>query len=149
MEKFSGHIGDEGVEDFLDAVMLSFMPQEIYYKEADYKEKTRLLFLSSILEDTAKKWWRSIARTKRDTWTKATAMFKTRFATRVFPMSSQEGSQGQLAQSSSVQEIELFLAPNCLESYSARRSDEPYTTRGTTTKSRTEAELEISTRRGN
>ena len=42
VEKFSGD-DDEDVEDFLDAVMLSFMPQDVYYR--DQGEKARLLFI--------------------------------------------------------------------------------------------------------
>lgn len=49
LDKFSGE-DDEDVEEFLDAVMLSFTPQEALFTDMERKEKARLLFLASMFE---------------------------------------------------------------------------------------------------
>ena len=56
------------------------MPKEVYFGEAD-REKARLFYLASMLDGKAKRWWSFIEKSKRDTWEKATALFKARFAT--------------------------------------------------------------------
>ena len=82
VRRFSGE-DEEDVDEFLDAVHLSFMPQEILFKEAVHQEKARLLFMSSLLDGKARRWWRSVEKESKDTWTKVTALFKARFATKV------------------------------------------------------------------
>jgi len=82
VEKFSGE-EDEDVEEFLDAVMLSFMPQEVHYRTVAQQERARMLFLASMLDGKAKRWWKSVEKNKRDTWDKTTNLFKTRFAARI------------------------------------------------------------------
>ena len=71
-DKFTREV-DEDVEEFLELVRLSFVPNEVYYRDDRDWEKARLLYLSSRLEGKAKKWWKRVDREKRDTWEKASA----------------------------------------------------------------------------
>ena len=70
MERFTGE-ADEDVDEFVEAMRISFIPYEGYYGDEQTQAKARLLYLSSRLEGKAKKWWRTVGRGDRDTWEKA------------------------------------------------------------------------------
>ena len=77
-DKFTGE-GGEDVEEFLESVRLSFVPNEAYYRDDQDREKARLLYLASRLEGAARKWWKKVDREKRNTWTKALAEMMAEF----------------------------------------------------------------------
>ena len=71
--------GSEDVEEFLESVRLSFLPNEVYYRDDRDREKARLLYLSLRLDGKAKKWWTGVSREKRDTWEKASVEMRAEF----------------------------------------------------------------------
>ena len=74
---------EEDIEGFLDAVLISLRPNEIHYDNIPEQERARLLYMASLLEGQAKKWWKTVERAKKDTWAKATTLMRTRFAHKI------------------------------------------------------------------
>ena len=79
VDRFAGE-ADEDVGEPLEAVGISFILNEGYYRDDQNRETARLLYLSSKLEGKAKKWWRTVDRNNRDTWEKASNVLKAQFA---------------------------------------------------------------------
>ena len=59
--RFTGE-ADEDVDEFVEAIRISFIPYKVYYGDEQTQAKARLLYLSSRLEGKAKKWWRTVDR---------------------------------------------------------------------------------------
>lgn len=70
---------DNDIDKFLSNVEISFQPREAQYLVEATKEKARLMYLATIMDGKARKWWRSIDRSKRDTWEKATTLLRTKY----------------------------------------------------------------------
>ena len=82
VERFCGN-EEEDIEGFLDAVLISFHPNEIHYDDLPEQEQARLLYMASLLEGQVKRWWKMVERAKKDTWAKATTLMRTRFAHKI------------------------------------------------------------------
>ena len=82
VERFCGN-EEEDIKGFLDAVLISFRPNEIHYDDIPEQEWARLLYMASLLDGQAKKWWKTIERGKKDTRTKATTLMRTRFVHKI------------------------------------------------------------------
>ena len=82
VERFCGN-EEEDIDEFLDAVLVSFRPNETHYDDIPEQERAWLLYMASLLEGQVKKWWKTVERTKKDTWAKATTLMRTRFAHKI------------------------------------------------------------------
>ena len=69
VDMFCGN-DEEDVAEFLDVVLVFFLPNEVHYPENPDKVRARLMYMASLQDG------------KRNTWDKATALMKTRFANR-------------------------------------------------------------------